>query len=447
MSEYAEKSDVREDFLELFKKFENNLNGSGKGKLHQIRKEAIELFEETGFPGAKNEEYKYTRLGKALEKNFKFHYIDVSSSLTKAEFDKIKLPGLDAHELVFVNGRFSKELSSFTSGDGIRIMEFAEAYAHFPVEVTDHFSKYAKIQDDPFVALNTAFAKHGAFIKVDDNKAIEKPVALYYITDAREGIPIAYPRNLVVVGRNAEVSVVESYHTLGDNQSFTDIVSEISVGEDATINYYRLQAGLRRDYHVGTTKFHQAAHSRIHSFTVSLDGEMIRNNLSIALDGDLCEANLYGLYLLHGKSHVDNHTTVDHKKPNSYSNELYKGIMHDNSTGVFNGKIFVRQDAQKTNAFQSNKNILLSDTASVNTKPQLEIWADDVKCSHGCTTGQLDEEQIFYLRSRGMSEESAKAMLLIAFINDILERLKHLPLKESIQRQIINRLHKDFNFD
>ena len=236
-----------------------------------------------------------------------------------------------------------------------------------------------------------------------------------------------------------KVSVL-AFLELWEHKTLKNQVDEIILGENAQGSLYKIQDDCETSYAVGETKVYQPNNSRFSAITITLNGAVIRNNLNIDVDGEGCEANMYGLYLTKGKTHVDNQTEVDHIKPNSYSNELYKGIMDENSKGVFNGKIYVRREAQKTNAFQSNNNVLLSDTATVNTKPQLEIWADDVKCSHGCTIGQLDEEAVFYLRSRGIEEDSARAMILRAFAREVLEKIEYQGLKEYVENEITKRL-------
>jgi Fe-S cluster assembly protein SufD len=240
-----------------------------------------------------------------------------------------------------------------------------------------------------------------------------------------------------------ELQVVETYTTIGKAESFTNEVMEMVVEEDAMVEYYKIQHDAGHANQVSTTHIRQTGKSYVHAVTISLNGAMIRNNLNIVLEAERCEAHLYGLYFLHGKSHIDNHTVVDNVKPNCFSNELYKGIINDQATAVFNGKIFVQPQAQKTNAYQSNKNILLSDTASVNTKPQLEIFADDVKCSHGCTVGRLDEEGLFYLRSRGISEKIARSLLVHAYAIDILEHIKLAPIRMYVDQLISERLEFD----
>jgi len=252
---------------------------------------------------------------------------------------------------------------------------------------------------------------------------------------------LAQPRNLIHFGKNSDASVVEKFISIGDNTQFTNAISEVVVSENASAKYYKLQNENPTAYHVGTTQVYQERNSHFSITTVTTNGGIVRNNLNLKLDGEGIDTHMYGLYLLDGETHVDNHTAVDHAKPHSQSNELYKGVMNGKSTGVFNGKIYVRQDAQKTNAFQSNRNVLLSDDASIYTKPQLEIWADDVKCSHGATTGQIDEEALFYLQSRGISKDTAKALLMIAFASEVVQEVKIKEVKEYVEQIIHNMLH------
>jgi Fe-S cluster assembly protein SufD len=250
---------------------------------------------------------------------------------------------------------------------------------------------------------------------------------------------------LISIGRNSSATIIEKQDSSGtEYPGFSNVVIEGFVQENAELNLYTLQADHGKRYHFGQTILWQNRNSRVNCFTLTMDGKFIRNNLQVILDGEGCETHMLGLYLVKGDTLVDNHTVVDHKKPNSFSNELYKGVIDNSAKGVFNGKIFVRPHAQKTNAFQSNRNILLSDTATVNTKPQLEIWADDVKCSHGCTTGQLDEEALFYLRTRGIYYETARAMMLYAFAGEVIDAVKDENLKIYLDSMISERLHKNF---
>jgi Fe-S cluster assembly protein SufD len=399
-----------------------------------LRKEAREAFRNLGLPAPKNEEYKFTPITRVLEKNFDFTSPQASSSLS--DITPYTIPGLDAHTLVFVNGKFAKDLSSYDSED-------------FRIEIlNDHawpesLGTLADFKKDSLVAWNTAAWNAGAVIEVDSNKQVNKPVVIHNIHDATMEVR-SINRILISVGKNSGLTVIEKYDSTGQANHFSNVVTEVFVEENAELNFYSIQADTGNRYHFGQTVIRQANRSRTNCFTLTMDGTLIRNNLEIILDGEGCESHLLGLYLLKGKTHTDNHTVVDHRKPNSYSNELYKGVMDGQAKGVFNGKIFVRPNAQKTNAFQSNRNILLSELATVNTKPQLEIWADDVKCSHGCTTGQLDEEAQFYLQTRGINKETARAMLLYAFAGEVLEAVKDEVLKSYLDGLVSERLHKNF---
>lgn len=434
-------TDIKSSFISRFREFEQSLNGSAQGPLHQLRKEAIGIFEKTGFPHAKNEEYKYTNIGKALEKQLSGQASTQISSLDASGVKPFLFEELEANQLVFINGQYRSELSSLVSSNSAFIIkELAEAYQEQPELVAEALTRETDPATDPFIALNTAFAQHGVFIQVPDKAVVVQPVVLHFISDSSQGVTTSQPRNLFLIGRSAKISIVEAYHSVGEKSSFTNIVSTIDVKENAQVDYFKLQTEQDHALQVNTTQVQQAADSRFTATTITLGGGLIRNNLNIAQNASNIESNMFGLYFLHGKQHVDNHTVVDHRKPHCQSNELYKGIMDDASTGVFNGKIFVRQEAQKTNAFQSNKNILLSDNATINTKPQLEIWADDVKCSHGATTGQIDEDQVFYLRARGISEESARAMLLYAFAADIIDQISIEPLKARFLKFLSDKL-------
>jgi len=436
---------LQEALISTYKSFEASLNGSASLPVHAIRQKAIEAFEALGVPGPKHEEYKYTNIGKTLEKAFDFSKTATASDFSSSDLDQYLIPNLDANQLVFVNGHFNAGLSNIQSPkDQLIIKDLNTAFKEDQALIEAYFSKEANIDKDAFIALNTAFSYDGAFIHVPKNTKVDKPIALYFINDAKSGQTFNNPRNLFLIDQSAEVTFLEDFNTVGDKESLTNIVTEIVVKENAIVDYYKVQNNKDTAYHIGTTQVYQERSSQFSAYTFTLQGAMIRNNMNIVVDGEGCLSNMYGLYLLNGNTHVDNHTEIDHKLPHCESNELYKGILDDKSHGVFNGKVFVRQEAQKTNAFQSNKNILLSNESIMNSKPQLEIWADDVKCSHGCTTGQLDEDGMFYLRTRGLSKESARALMLYAFAMDVLSTVKLEPLKEALQTLISERLQKDF---
>jgi len=400
--------------------------------------QAFSDFTRLGLPLHKTEEFKYTPITRLLEKNFNFSLDTATSELDPSRFF---IKGMEANVLVFINGFFSAKHSSISSSE-ITILSLREALVKKPELISEHFAKYADHKTDALAAWNTASWSDGTFIHVPDNKIIEKPVLLYHINDTTNGQIIAITRNLFIVGKNSEVTVLEKFDSAGQASCFSNLVTECAVAENAGLNFYSIQNDSANHYNL--KEIHQADNSRVNTFTFTLDGKLVRNNLHLVLDGEAIESHMYGLYLLKGDTLADNHTAVDHKKPNSFSNELYKGIMDENSKGVFNGKIYVRPNAQKTNAFQANKNILLTNSSTVNTKPQLEIWADDVKCSHGCTAGQLDEEALFYLQSRGIQKETARAMMLYAFAAELLQNIKQPVIREYLDKIIRARFNKEF---
>ncbi|WP_420147185.1 Fe-S cluster assembly protein SufD [Spirosoma sp.] len=437
---YASYNDFKNQLLAAFRDNEERMNGERKAPLHQLRRAALKQFDLLGFPTIRHEEWKYSNVNGLLKESFD---LDETTTLTSDDLAPLEIPNLDGNILYFVNGRYHPELSRIVSpAEQVQITSFAEAIKADPEFIGAHFAHYADYQENAFTALNTALANDGVVVRVPANTVVEQPIILRFITDARQKNISSQPRNLITVGKNAEVMMAESYRTLGDQASFVNVVTEIALDRDARMQYYKVQNETEKAYHIGTTQVFQTDNSHFYSATVTLNGNFVRNNLNIVLNGQYAEAFMYGLYMPNGRQHVDNHTLVDHAMPNSYSNELYKGILDDNSTGVFNGKIFVRQDAQKTNAYQSCKNVVLSPGASMNTKPQLEIFADDVKCSHGTTTGQLNDEALFYMRSRGIPKDEARTLLLYAFSQDVLSQIKIQPIREYLERVVTEKLGK-----
>ena len=343
--------------------------------------------------------------------------------------------GFEGDLLVFNNGFFERELSTI-SNNGYTLSLISDAKPEL-------LGKIAATEKDPFVALNNISFGDGIYLKVSKNQKVEKPILFLFLNQSNDG-QVIHSRILIEVEDNAEVTFLEDSVSLDDKIYFSNMVNEIKVGQNSQVHYNRLQNESKNAIKVNNTETDIHRDAVFTSVVISLSGDMVRNNLSLNLLDSGCEGNMYGLYLLNGKTHVDNHTNVDHTKPHAQSNELYKGVLADNSRGVFNGKIFVRQDAQKTNAFQQNNNILLSEDAIVNTKPQLEIWADDVKCSHGCTTGQLDEEALFYLRARGLGKEQAKGMLLYAFTGEVMDHISDEAFQNHIENIVQNRLGSNF---
>ncbi len=430
--------DFKAQLIAEFQLNETRLNGESRSSLHQRRRLALSRFEQLGFPTIRHEEWKYSNVKNLVSQEFN---ITPSAEISHEDLTSLEIPNLAGNILYFINGQYQPQLSTIVSpADEVEILTFTEGYKKYPALVEEHFAKYADDLNDAFTALNTAFAQYGAFIHVTKGKVVETPIILRFISDARTENVAVQLRNLVIVEEHASVKVAESFRTIGDFSSFTNTVTEAFLGKEANYDHYKVQDESEKAFHIGTTQVHHSDKALSYDTTVTLNGGWVRNNLNLVMGGEYVEAHLTGLYLPNGKQHIDNHTLVDHAMPNSYSNELYKGIMFDKSTGVFNGKIFVREDAQKTNAYQSCKNVLASPDATMNTKPQLEIYADDVKCSHGTTTGQMDEEALFYLQSRGIPKDKGRALLMLAFAEDVVEKIKIPAIREYLESAIAKKV-------
>jgi len=412
------------------------------GSFDTLRAAALENLERQGLPGNKSEEYKHTPLTRILEKNFNFGQTN-PVSVSALNREAFLIPDIDGNVVVFVNGKWSEELSTIQSEEGVQIIPFSAAGTAEANLIGTHLGHVADHSNDAFAAWNTATFSDGVLIYVKKNTQAQRPVLIYHIHDTTQGQVISAVRNLVVTETGSEITLLEKYDTFGSANGFSMVVSEGVVAENALVNWYSIQNDSGR-FHHEHRQINQDRSSHVNTYTFTLDGNVVRNNLQLSLDGEGIDSHMYGLYLVSKKTIADNHTVVDHRQPNSFSNEFYKGIIDDQGRGVFNGKIYVRPNAQKTNAFQANRNILLGDQATVNTKPQLEIWADDVKCSHGCTSGQLDEEALFYLRARGIHKDTARAIMLYAFAAELLETMKNPVIKGYIDSLISERLHKNF---
>jgi Fe-S cluster assembly protein SufD len=388
----------------------------------------LEQFEKIQLPVAKSEEYKFAPIVRILEKSFQEWPAKSVGQIDTRSLTSF-VPGNIAVELiVFINGEWSKDHSRITRPD---------------ISISQRPNNSSLPSDDPFATLNRAAADTKLVVTIEANSNVENPLCILYVLDATKAPVACHSAVEVILSENAKAGFIQRTIQLGEHATFHNALEEITILPGAHLDYYKIQDS-SNVIQVCNTLVRQESSSQVNTFTLTLDGKAIRNNLHIRIDGEGCESHFHGLYLLRGDTLADNHTVVDHQKPNSFSNEMYKGVMDDQSKGVFNGKIFVRPHAQKTNAFQSNRNILLSDKASINTKPQLEIWADDVKCSHGCTTGQLDEEAMFYLQSRGIPKDTARAMLLYAFASEVLQIVPNTLLRNYMDELVSERLHKDF---
>ncbi len=428
---------LQDKLVRQFADFEKNWNGSVSEHFRNLRKEAIHHFGRMGFPTTRQESWKYTNIKPATANAYE-SAVDPPEPISRDAIAPYLLP--ETCRLVFVNGQFQPDLSEIPELSAQMVVQpLSRAFKEHPELLEEHFARYGKYEGSSLTALNTAYADGGTFIYIPDQTISEHPVHLIYLTDGRSGHRISYPRNLVVAGKNSQVKLIETSASTGGEACFVNAVNEVRVMDHAHVEWFKVQEENLLDFHVDHAFVNQDQNSYCKIHTVTTGSAITRNDLNITLNGSGCETHLYGLYWLGSKQHVDNHTLIDHARANSYSNELYKGIMDGQSTGVFNGKVMVRQDAQKTNAFQSNKNILLSDEATINAKPELEIYADDVKCSHGATSGQLDEQSLFYLKSRGIDPGKAAALLTFAFASEVLEHISVEPLKQYLSEKIQQR--------
>ncbi|HWP81227.1 MAG TPA: Fe-S cluster assembly protein SufD [Bacteroidota bacterium] len=426
-------------YVSNFEALERSLNGEAASYVHALRKAAFDKLSQTGFPTTKDEEWKYTDVSSLAKTAFKPILSPKKPSLA---IEPYLLGHPEWNRLVFVNGHFLMELSDLRSLPKSVIMgSLAEAMKSHPKLIEEYLTACSRYEQNAFTALNTAFIQDGAFVYVPKGTIIEQPLHLLFISSLEEGEFVSHPRNVIIVGESSQVAILESYVSPREHLSyFTNAVTEISVGENAVVEYDKFQNESMAAYHIASTYVRQQRNSNYASNLVTFGAKLSRNNVFAVLDGEGIECTLNGLYLGTANQHIDNHTTIDHAKPHCNSFEVYKGILDGKSKGVFNGKIIVRKDAQKTDAKQTNKNLVLSDEASIDTKPQLEIFANDVKCTHGATIGQLDREAIFYLQSRGLSKEDARDMLIHAFAKDLIDRIKSEGVRTNLEQLIYERL-------
>jgi Fe-S cluster assembly protein SufD len=406
--------------------------------LAPARTAAMEAFLRQGIPTRRSEAWKYTPIAKSLRGDLALMPA-AAGTLSAGDAEALRLPGLDAHLVVVVNGTVREDLSDGALPAGVEIRPLLALAEEAPEQYAAEVAQLADVDEDPFVAMNTAFENDGVYLRVASGATLERPIHLAFVSDVAEDA-IVQPRCRYAFGENCEAMVVESYHSASGARTFTNAVSEVSVGRAARVTMLKLQLEADGASRVDHTQVVQEGASTFSAHTYSLGGGLIRNNMHVRPAGEGCESHLYGLYILRGDQHVDNHTLIDHAAPNCFSNELYRGIVDDRSTGVVNGKVFVRRDSQQTNAYQSSQGVVLSEDAHHYSKPELEIYADDVKCSHGSTTGELEPEHVFYLRSRGLDEVTAKSLLLYAFARDIVDQLPHEAIRGYLDSMIEERL-------
>lgn len=434
------QTEEKQWYLTNFKDFEKSLNGQVETNLHDIRKQAFAQFQNSGFPTTRDEEWRFTNVAPIKEGAFK---PAKSQGQTSLEFLKENLlENVTPNRLVFVNGSYSQDLSEtgFLPLNVI-VKNLAKALKENLSVVESFLTKQADIKIDAFAALNTAFIQDGTFIQIPKNEILDNPIHLIYVTDSSENSIVTHPRNLYVLGENSQAKIIETFIGLGQHSYFTNPVVEIEMGANAILDHYKIQRETLKAYHIAANFIHQGRSSFYTSHFFSFGGALVRNDINTVLDGEGIESNLNGLYIASQNQHIDNHTVVDHAKPHCNSKELYKGILDNEARAVFSGKIHVRQEAQKTDAIQSNQNLLLSENATVDTKPQLEIFADDVKCTHGGTVGQIDEEGVFYLRARGLDKEQARNTMIQAFAGEVTSKVKIDALRDKLENLVFSRLH------
>lgn len=435
---------LKDKLVSSFMAFENNVDV--EHPVHEVRLEALKNFETKGFPTKKDEAWKYTSLNSIQKIDFSI-FPKEAGTIEYKDVKKYFINEIDTYKIVFIDGIYSSYLSE-TTHDGVDICLMSSALSKpmYKQIIDVYFNKIAS-KDDSLTTLNTAFSREGAYIYIPKNKMPKKPIEILHFATGNEASIMLQPRNLIVVEENAEVQILERHQSLTTNEVLTNSVTEIFAAKSAIVDYYKIQNDAENASLIDNTYVNQKDKSLVKVHTFSFGGKMMRNNLNFYQNGEYIDSTMKGVTILGDKQHVDHHTLVHHIEPNCESHQDYKGIYGENSTGVFNGKIIVEKLAQKTNAFQKNNNILISDKATINSKPQLEIFADDVKCSHGCTIGQLDEDALFYLQSRGIPKKEARALLMYAFANNVLESVRIPELKVRINKLIAKKLGVNLGFD
>ena len=437
MAQTAERHD---GYLAEFDRVARDPDGRVPASIGKLRKAAIDRFSQLGFPTTKLEAWRFTNVAPIAATPFALAD-DGLSALSSDELDRFTFKDLAFTQLVVVNGYFAPQLSSCGAlPAGVEAGGLSEAIDRDPTLVERYLTRLAPYEDQPFTALNTAFLRDGAFLQIPANAVIEQPIHLLFVATTHQKATVHHPRVLILAGENSQARIVESYAGLRDAPCFTNAVTEIVAGPNAVIDHYKLLRESLQAFHVASMHVSLGRSSSFSSHSITLGGALVRNDVNALLNGEGIDCTLNGLYVANGRRLIDNHTMVDHAKPHCSSHELYKGILDGEAHAVFNGKIVVQLDAQKTDAKQTNQALLLSEHAQINTTPQLEIFADDVRCTHGATVGQLDDDAMFYLRSRGLSHARARNVLIHAFASDILDRIKIASIRAHLDRVLLEQL-------
>ena len=442
MADTHKFDEIRDWYVSNFQNFESKLNGQSKTFLHEIRKDALEKFKELHFPTLKDEDWKYTNVAPLFKDNYLLPETINDTTIDEKFIYKNSFTDFDYDRVVFVNGKFNAKLSVI--GDlpkGVVVGSLANAISEHTDLVKNYIGKYSKV-DSAFAAMNHTYSTDGLFVYLPKGKMLERPIQVFFISGSKEEKVLSIPRNLLIAEDGSAGKVIVSYSGLEDNSYFTNSLTEIHVGADANFDYVKIQNEEKNSFHMDKTDVYQDHASIFNHYSFAFGAALSRTDVSSVLDNENIECHLYGIYLGTEKQHMDHHTFVDHAKPNCISNEVYKGILDDEARGVFNGQILVRPDAQKTNAYQSNKTVLLSEKATIDTKPQLEIFANDVKCSHGATIGKLDEEAYFYIRSRGVEDRMAQSMLIHAFAAEVIDAVNIEPMRAQLTQKLFETLNR-----
>jgi Fe-S cluster assembly protein SufD len=440
MSITSEKISLADQWVSLFEQSRVALNQGSSNLLNRVREISIKRFAQAGIPDYKNEDYKYTNLKPAFEKQYRQELVREPGSINLNEVFNRNIPQLDAHMVYLVNGWFyNGNNPSAGLPAGVILGSLEQIANEHPELLENHINRQAGLSNDPFVAMNSAFAKDGFFMLIPKGVTIEKPVQVINLLSSEENL-MATQRNLIIAEAGSQAKILSCDYSLSSPALLYNSVSEIYVGEDAVLDVYTLQNVHNQSTVINSSFYKQERNSTLLTGTFTLHGGLVRNNLKVAFNGDHSEANVYGVSFTDQKQHVDNFTMIEHALPQCLSNQIYKNILNNESTGAFAGKIHVARDAQQTNAFQRNNNVLLSDKARMQTKPQLIIDADDVKCSHGATVGQIDEEALFFLRARGIGEKEARMMLMNAFAHEVIQKITIEGLREQMDELIEKRL-------
>ena len=422
-----------EKYLEIFDHFSNRA-AVQPSWLQSLRQEAFARFSETGFPTTHDEDWRFTNVAAMANTAFELAGPETASREQLEPFGASQF----ASHLVFINGLFSQELSTVAAlPKGVTVGSLAAQLKNDPAHVEQHLGRYLNTQRDPFAALNTAFIEDGVFVYVPRGVVVEAPIYVLYVTVPGVAPTMNHPRNLIVAEENSQVTVVEDYVSVGEGTTFSNAATELVAGDNANVSHYMIVREGDLAYNFSTLRIQQGRNANVATHSLLLSGALVRNNVHPVLAGEGSECLINGLFMANGRQHMDNYMLVEHASPHCDSRQFYNGILNGQSHGVFHGRIIVHKDAQKTDAKQTNRNLLLSDDAQIDTKPQLEIYADDVKCTHGATIGQFDENALFYLRSRGLAETAARHVLLLAFANECLDRMNSPQIREHLKKLVV----------